>query len=113
MPSLSTVELNPFCFMVQKRVDILTKEKEELIKEKQVISKQMEDLKSSIPLVHSFMPNYCWYQPLLEHSLCLPLLAEKPTGETASEQAMKEKEKEDTRIQVCTTFILFLHSLFD
>lgn len=47
--SFGTVELNPFCFMVQKRVDILTKEKEELIKEKQVISKQMEDLRSSIP----------------------------------------------------------------
>ncbi|XXG77177.1 hypothetical protein AAC387_Pa08g1378 [Persea americana] len=58
---------------LKKRVDILTKEKEELIKEKQVISKQMEDLKST----------------------------KKPMGETASEQAMKEKEKEkDTRIQM-------------
>lgn len=105
-----------FCFMVQNRGYILTKEKDELIKEKQALSKQMEDLRSSISFGSSLMRNNCWYEPLLWRLLCLPLLGKKPTGETASEQAMKEKEREkDTRIQVCTAclFFDFFLSLFD
>ncbi|KAL5978710.1 hypothetical protein ACLOJK_029827 [Asimina triloba] len=55
-----------------KRVEILNKEKEELSREKQILSKQLEDAISS----------------------------RKRAGENANEQSLKEKKEKDTRIQM-------------
>lgn len=56
----------------QRRFDTLSKEKEELIKENQTLSKQLEDLKQ----------------------------VKKSMGEATAEQAMKEREEKDARIQI-------------
>ncbi|KAL5746674.1 hypothetical protein ACOSP7_027820 [Xanthoceras sorbifolium] len=57
---------------LRRRCDILSKEKEEMIKENQALSKQLDDLKQG----------------------------KRSTGDITGEHIMKEKEEKDTRIQI-------------
>lgn len=102
----------PLCSFVQKKFESSLKEKEDFSKEKQALSKQIEELKQGTFLnVKGCVVVFSCYH-VLHNNLQWQLIGKRSIGNVSGEQVMKEKEEKEHRIQVnnsCSPlFFIFL-----
>lgn len=94
-----------FCFILQRRFETLSREKEELSKENQALSGQLEKVKQGSQLVfpsYISCPSNSYYYFFQS---CIS--GKRSVSDTGGEQATKEEK--DTKIQVHPTISCFSH----
>lgn len=81
---------------LQKKTDLLSREKEDIGKENQQLSRQLDEIKQQ-GIHYFFVPfHYLLVECILNIEWCI--LGKKSTSDTSGEQAMNQEK--DTRIQV-------------
>ena len=104
-----------FCFIFQRRAESLAKEKEQMSKENQALSKLVEELKQG----RIFLRIIWYYLCILSLTFEFFKVGRRSSSDITGDQVMKEKEEKDTRIQVlnlilyllpCSLFSLFVNN---